>query len=458
MSDVIVSSPPVDVEPPIVTAYPPPQPPPAPARSKSRLWLPLIAALALGAFAYWAFQQYGPFSTPKQDAKIPVSKVQRSDVSFTITAKGELKGSNPETLNAPPAGGSELHITTLKRNGEQIKPGDVVVAFDTSEQEYKLKEAQADQAEAEQKILQAKAQRDAQKEEDQYALTKANTDVKVAELDVRKNPLLPAITAKQNLLALDAAGERLRQVTQNLANRATTGDAGIAKEEAGRTKAASQVKTAQENIDAMTLRPKHGGYLSVKQNTNTNFGYDGMILPTLQVGDSVRSGMAIAEIPDLSNWEIAASVGEADRGHIKVADKVKVRLVALPGRTFNGHVLDLGGTVGNFWERHFECKVALEQKSDLMRPGMSTELVISTDTMHAVLSVPTQALFDADGATYVYVKEGKSFARKDVKLVRKNETRAVISGLAEGQMVALANPLQKPKPKEESSALKAAPK
>jgi HlyD family secretion protein len=412
----------------------------------------------MAALSYWVFQRYSVWSRQKQDANVPVSKVQRSDISFTITAKGELRGSNPETLMAPPAGGDELHITYMRKNGEQIKPGDVIVRFDTGEQEYKLKEAQADQAEAEQKIIQAKGQRDAQKEEDQYALIKANTDVKVAEFDVRKNPLLPAITAKQNLLALDSAKEHLRQVQQNLANRATTGDAGITKEEAGKIKAESQVKTAQENIQAMTLRAKHAGYVSIKQNTNTNFGYDGMILPELQVGDSVRSGMPIAEIPDLNNWEIAASVGEADRGHVTIGDLVRVRLVALPGQIFRGHVQDLGGTVGNFWERHFECKVALDEKSDAMRPGMSTELVIATETMHSVLSVPTQALFDADGATYVYVRDGKTFVRKDVKLVRKNETRAVVSGLGEGQLVALANPLERPKAKQNSSALTAAPK
>ena len=452
MSDLVATAVPEEVTPRLTSPEPP-------VKSSLRRWLvPLVLLVTLGIVSYWAYRQYNAWSAGKKDASIPVSRVQRSDISFIITAKGELRGSNPETLTAPPSGGGELHITFLRKNGEQIKAADVVVLFDTTEQEYKLKEAQADQAEAEQKILQAKGQRDAQKEEDQYALIKANSDVKVAELDVRKNPLLPAITARQNLLALDSAKQHLRQVEQNLANRATSGDAGITKEEAGKTKAESQVQTARENIEAMTLRARHSGYVSIKQNTNTNIGYDGMVLPELQVGDSVRSGMAIAEIPDLANWEIAASVGEADRGHIKTGDSVKVRLVALPGSVFRGHVLDLGGTVGNFWERHFECKVALDEKSDVMRPGMSTELVIDTETMHAVLSVPIQALFDADGVTYVYVKDGQTFARKDVKLVRKNETRAVVSGLSEGQLVAMANPLEKPKPKEDSNALKAAPK
>jgi len=71
---------------------------------------------------------------------------------------------------------------------------------------------------------------------------------------------------------------------------------------------------------------------------------------------------------------------------------------------------------------------------------MSAELVVTTDERRQVLSVPSQALFESDGRTFVYVRSGKSFAPKDVKLVRRNETRAVVSGLSEGQMVAFANP------------------
>lgn len=175
-------------------------------------------------------------------------------MSLAITARGELRGGNPEVLTAPMMGGTELHITRLLKTGEPVKAGDVVVQFDTTEQEFKLKEALADVAEAEQHLIQAKAERDAQQEEDRYALEKAQTDVTLAELDVRKNPLLPAITAKQNDLALKSARDHLKQVQQNLANRQATGEAGIAIQNAGRAKAEAQATTARQNIESMTLR------------------------------------------------------------------------------------------------------------------------------------------------------------------------------------------------------------
>jgi hypothetical protein len=87
---------------------------------------------------------------------------------------------------------------------------------------------------------------------------------------------------------------------------------------------------------------------------------------------------------------------------------------------------------------------------------MSARVVISTDQMHDVLSLPAQALFEADGRKFVYVKNGDAFAPKDVKLVRRNETRVVIEGVQEGQEVALANPTeQQQKKKSAGSAAQA---
>jgi HlyD family secretion protein len=428
------------------------------ARWQKRVLIWCVVCAGLGLIFFYGARSYRALTSSKE-AVIPVAKVQRGDVSLAITARGELRGGNPEIMTAPMTGGTEMHITLLRKTGEQVKAGDVVVKLDTTEQEFKLKEAQADVAEAAQHLTQAKAQRDAEKEEDRYALLKAKTDVKVAELDVQKNPLLAAIVAKQNNLALESAGDHLAQVEQNLANRQATGEAGIAMQEAAGAKAEAQAAAARQNIESMTLRAHRSGYVSVKQNSSGNFFFGGMTLPLYQVGDPVRPGMAIAEIPDLKDWELAANIGELDRGHLAVNDKVAITIIAVPGRQFHGHIKELGGTTGPFWDRHFECKMVLDDPSPELRPGMSAQLVVTTDEMRGVLSVPSQALFESDGRTFVYVRSGRSFAARDVKLLRRNETRAVVSGLSEGQMVALANPVEMAKKKSDgASPLKAVAK
>lgn len=439
----------------VVTSTPAPPRRRRPEKNRSRRWRRVAIIAVLSAAAVTGIVFYGVhFSRAVSGGKksaVPTARVERGDVTLSVFANGEIRGGNPEMLTAPLTGGADMHITFLRKSGEEVKTGDVVVQFDTTEQEYKLKEAEADLAEADQHVLQATAQMKADEEEDRYALLKAKSDVSVAELDARKNPLLPSITAKQNDLALQSARDHLAQLQQNLTNRKATDEAGIAMQRAGRGKAESQALTARQNIEAMTLRAHRSGYVSLKQNTSGNFFIFGMTLPLYQVGDQVRPGMAVAEIPDLKNWELSANIGELDRGHLAVGEKVAITVIAVPDRTFSGHVKELGGTMGPPWDRHFECKMSLDDPSPELRPGMSAKISVTTGELHQVLWLPAQALFESDGRTFVYIRSGSSFTAKDVKLVRRNETRVVITGVNEGQAVALASPVESSSKKTSTS-------
>ena len=421
------------------------------------IWVTVVALLG-AALAWGGFRLYRSL-TASQTAAVPTTRVKRGDVSLTVTAKAELRGGNSEELAAPMTGEGDMHITMLRRAGEVVKEGDVVVALDTTDQAFKLKEAEGDLAEAEQQVTKAQADAEAQQEENNYALLKAKADVRQAELDCRKNRMLSAIAAKQNDLALQSATDRLAQLEKDAANYKATKQAGIAIQEAARKKAEVQGATARKNIDAMTIKAHRGGYAAIRQNPNTNFGYRGMSLPPFRVGDRISPGMVVAEIPDLKSWELAANIGELDRGHLATGENVDIQIVAVPFQKFHGHIKDMGGTTGPPWDRHFECKIGLDDPAPALRPGMNANVVINSEVLHKVLWVPGQAVFESDGRTFVYVKSGSGFAPADVKLVRRGESQAVITGLQEGQTVALANPEQQADKKSHAgSALQALPK
>jgi hypothetical protein len=419
-------------------------------RPKRYLGLAIFAlvVLLLSGVGYYLYKR----SLTGSQIDLPTVKVARGDVSMTVFAKGEVRGGNSQVLAAPMTGGNELHLLTLLPNGSQVKAGDVVATFDTTDQVFALKEAQADLAEAEEHIKQATATREANTEEDRYALEKAQTDLALAELEARKNPILAAITAKQNDLAVAVAKDKLAQLKQDRVNKQATDEAGIQIQQAAQGKAQSKIVTAKQNIEAMTLRAARAGYVAIRQNSNVNMIFSGMQLPIFQVGDSVRPGMAVAEIPDLTRWEVAANLGELDRGHLVPGDKVKIDVIALPNQHFHGRVADIGSTTGHFWDRHFECKVTLDDTAPDLRPGMTARVEINTETMRNALWLPAQALFESDGKMFVYLRTGKTFARHDVTLIRRNETRVVISGLKVGQEVALANPTDATPKKQKSGA------
>ena len=63
---------------------------------------------------------------------------------------------------------------------------------------------------------------------------------------------------------------------------------------------------------------------------------------------------------------------------------------------------------------------------------MTVELRIVTGTIQDALWIPAQALFEAEGRKYVYVRTESGFKPHDVELVRRNESQVVVKGLDEG--------------------------
>jgi hypothetical protein len=100
--------------------------------------------------------------------------------------------------------------------------------------------------------------------------------------------------------------------------------------------------------------------------------------------------------------------------------------------------------------------MSLDQASPDLRPGMSSNLVITAETLDNVLWLPSQALFERDGHSFVYLKTANGFTPRDVTLVKSSESQAVLTGLKEGDAVALSNPSEQKKPApQQQSATKA---
>jgi multidrug resistance efflux pump len=281
---------------------------------KKRLIISVLVIAVLAALA-WGGMRVIQLTAPEDRNEIPTTRVRKGKVTISVSARGELQGGNSEVLTAPMVGG-DLPITSLKEPGEMVKPGDVVVEFDTTAQDYNLREAQADLAEAEQQVIKAEADAQASLEEAHYQTLSTAADVKTAALEVRKNPTLAAVPARQNDIALDAAKNKQAQAEKDLKNKQATAGAGIAIQKAAVEKSQVLAEQAQKQIDSMTLKAKTAGYVAIQLNSNQNTLYYGQQLPDFQVGDAARSGQAVAQIPDMSNWEVSASIPELDRGHL----------------------------------------------------------------------------------------------------------------------------------------------
>jgi multidrug efflux pump subunit AcrA (membrane-fusion protein) len=419
------------------------------------LALGVAGALGLAALRFAKSAASDPVSPDT-----PVTRVKRGTVAITVSANGSLQGANAETLSAPTVAQDTMTVTFLRQPGELVAPDDVVAQFDTTQQEYNLKEAQSDLAEANENLAQTEAANAATDEENAYAVAAAQTAVDTAKQDLRSRDVDAALTVRLHEIALEAAQNHLKQAQQDQINQKKSSDAALAIQKANQAKAQVSAQLAQKNIDNMTLKAKTGGYVSVAQNTFNQFILTmGMTIPPIQIGDTIRPGMLVATIPDMNSWEVGAQISELDRGHLTVGQPVEVAVIALAGKTFSGRIKSLGNTSGQAWNRTFDCRISLDNASPELRPGMSSSLTITAGKLDNALWVPSQALFEKDGRPFVYLRTANGFTPRDVTLVDRSESQAVLSGVNEGDAVALSNPSEQKKAgNQQQSAAKAMPK
>jgi len=411
----------------------------------------LIVALVL-----WGGSRIAQLAATADRSEVPATRVKKGRVNIVVAARGELQGGNSEMLTAPMAGGMDLIITDLRDPGEYVEADDIVVQFDTTQQEFNLREAEADLAEAEQQVKKAQADADAALEEARYQALSATAEVKQAELEMRKNEVLSGVVARQNEIALQAARNREKQAVQDLENKKKTSAAGIAIQQTAVQRARISAQLAQRTIDGMVLKAKTAGYINVQPNSNQNIFFSGQLLPAFQNGDTARAGQAVAQIPDMSSWEVSARILETDRAHIKPDLKVSISVAAIPGREFKGHVKNVGTASGPQWERVFETRIGLDEVAPEMRPGMTSNILVTVESLEDVLWIPAQALMESDGRSFVYARSAEGvFTPQDVQLVRRSESQAVITGIEEGREVALSKPEQQKSAKPAAGVMKA---
>jgi multidrug resistance efflux pump len=401
----------------------------------------LLAAVVIAA----TFVKAGP-ALPERRSPVPTAKVVRGPLKLTVYATGDLRAGRTVNLMAPSVGG-QIRIVKLLTTGTPVKNGDVVMEFDPSDQQFALEQAKVDLDSAEQQIVKMKADNAVAQSQDKLNLLTAKYDVRKAELDVAGNEFVGAIDAQKNQLTLDQAQHHLQQLQEDASSRLATGAASLAVVVEKRNKAELQMKRAQGIIDSLVVKSSIDGVVSVKENRDGQmFYYSGMVLPEYREGDTTYSGRNVADVIEQGRMEAHAKVTETDRDNLQQGQSAIVQIDALPGRSYQAKVGALTGSAsrGNFFEtsavRQFDIVLALDRPDPEMRAGSSLRVTIDGRDVKNAVHVPRQAIFEKNGKNFVYLQVGDRFERRDIKVENATESRAIVSGLNEGDVIALVDP------------------
>lgn len=386
---------------------------------------------------------------PMRQRDIPTTRVQRGKVQVVVHALGDLRAGRAMQLFVPPAGGS-LTIIKLASSGMGLKAGDVIVEFDPSEQEFALEQARFDLQLAEQEITKAQAEQAVQAAEDEVALLKAKFEVRRAELDASTNELVGAILAKQNLLLLEEARQRLAQLEHDVASHRQTALASGAVVREKRNKAQVAVSVAQRNIENLRVRAPFDGFVTLRANMMAFGGivFSGAVMPEYRVGDATSAGQLIADLVDTSRVEITSKLPEHDRANVVKGQAVTVSVDALPDAPLQASVRSVSSvasrSVFEGGTRRFDIAFDVAGDTSRIRPGVSAALAIVGPAFDDALHIPRAAVFDVSGKTSVYVRTANGFEPKEVRVKAFTDTVAVIEGLDANAEVALVNPNTSP--------------
>jgi multidrug efflux pump subunit AcrA (membrane-fusion protein) len=385
-------------------------------------------------------------------ANFPTAEVTRGEFADYVKIRAEVKAQKSVTLVAPliRGEGGDPQILKLVKTGAMVKKGEVVVEFDTAKLRDTLAENRSSLKQAEAEIAQARAQARLQEEQDLTDLEKARYDVERARLDVSKAEILSKIDGEKNKLLLADAEQKLRQAEEKLDSDRAKAKADITAKEQKREKALFDVRLAEENITALTLRAPVDGMATVLPNFRAG-GWSREGSPPFKEGDRAWSGAGIVELPELASLRVDGRVEEADRGRVRLGQPVAVRIDAVPDKEFSARVFEISPLAkvdfagGWPFPRNFDVTMQLEQNDARVRPGMSATARVAVEKLADCILIPTEAVFQKAGKTVAYARHGSGFEQREIQIAKRGEAQVVVAqGLKPGERVALKDPTAAP--------------
>lgn len=152
-------------------------------------------------------------------------------------------------------------------------------------------------------------------------------------------------------------------------------------------------------------------------------------------GQGVDRTQAVAEIENLDAVWVTASVPEAQIGNVRAGGQVRITVAAHPDQTFEGLVQVIGSRI-DAKTRALPVQCLVANNRGRLKPEMFAKVFLGEGQKASSLVVPESALVRDGTETFVFVKEGERFERREVSLGSTDgQWISVRTGLQEGDKV-----------------------
>lgn len=403
------------------------------------IWCVLLAVAGGGAYAAYRY-------TAKTVVEIPTARVRRGEFIISVKARGEIRSNNSMILAAPQV--PDPKITKLAESGKPVNKGDVVIEFDTAQQEQYYLDRSTSVRTVDSEIVQTKASHRIVNEMDGMNKMTSEYNVERAKLEASKAEVVSEIEGAKSRIDVGISQGELGQVNSTITAHKVSQEADLERLQQKKDKTVRDLDRAKGYLSKMVIRAPISGIINILPNFRAS-GNFGSAPPPFKEGDRAWTGAAIGEIPDLTTMRIELKLDEVDRGKLLLGQKLRVRVDALPDKELNAELdwispiaaLQFRGFGST--EKTFPARASLKNLDPRLRPGMSASGELLIESQPNALMIPVRASFVNKGKPSVYVQKGAGFEIRQIEVGKRNETDImVIKGVKEGETVYLENPIE----------------
>lgn len=369
-------------------------------------------------------------------SSVPTYTVEPVPFSIEVSGFGEIEAAQSQKITSP--GRRPMIIAWLKDENTYVEQGEVIARFDAQRIIKDSREEELALMLLEQDIVKSTAQQNQAKQD-----IDADQSFVEYEFDFTDRFAIDDLRIYSQLEIIDTLANRdfLEAKDTFLAWKENSIDEQHSSEMAVLDIRKSGVETKfnlhQQALSSLEVVSPFSGLLVYEKDRRGE---------KPAVGQTVFPNRPIAQIPNLDNMQASLFVQANDAIDLSIGLPVDIRLDAFPNRVFKGEVADVSGFPRSI-ERgnpvtYFELLVTLlEQDKSMMQPGRKLSATIEVKAPSNKLVVPLQALHFDSGSSYVYVKNGRTFAKRPVTSGRKNLYLVEITnGLQNGDEIALSLP------------------
>jgi multidrug efflux pump subunit AcrA (membrane-fusion protein) len=257
----------------------------------------------------------------------------------------------------------------------------------------------------------------------------ADYTLKLAQVQLEQLQYESASRQENGKLEVLKAEIALQEAKTKLAAQAIIHDAEEKKQQLKILQSQGQVNEIQRQLDQLTLRAPLAGLAVYHPDWNGS---------KPAIGDKVRQGRGLIDLPDLSRMQVKVYVNEVDAARLAPNQAAIITLDAFPAKQFHARLASTTKIASTREQgsqvRVFETVLTITESDSLLKPGMTAQVRLQLDKLPEATVIPIGCVFEVNGQPVVFTKKSPK-KPTPVKLGSRNDFDISVEGLEVGTEV-----------------------